>query len=84
MTVSLASVVIWLIIGHIAGWSAGEVTRGVGFGTVGNIIVGIIGAVVGALVLGALGVDPGGFVGEVIQAFLGALVFLALVSIIRN
>lgn len=84
MTVTLSSIVVWLLIGLIAGWLAGEVTRGVGYGTVGNIIVGIIGAVVGGLVLGALGVDPGGFVGEVVQAFIGALVFLALLSVIRT
>jgi len=71
MEITLASIVIWILIGLIAGWLAGEVTRSVGFGTWGNIVVGIIGAIVG--------VDPGGFVGEVVQAFIGALVFLAAV-----
>ena len=84
MTISLSSVIIWLLIGLIAGWLAGEVTRGVGFGTIGNIIIGIVGAVLGGVLLGAVGIDPGGFVGEVLQAFIGALVLLALVSVVRR
>ena len=84
MNVGLSTIVVWLLIGLIAGWLAGEVTKGSGFGTVGNIVIGIIGAVVGGFVLGALGIDAGGFVGEVIQAFIGALVFLAVASLINS
>jgi uncharacterized membrane protein YeaQ/YmgE (transglycosylase-associated protein family) len=84
MTITLASIVIWLLVGLIAGWLAGEVTRGAGFGLWGNIVIGIVGAILGGIILGALGVDPGGFVGEVIQAFIGALVLLALISAVRQ
>lgn len=81
---TLTSLVIWLLIGLVAGWIAGEVMKGDGFGLVGNIIVGIIGAIVGGFLLSAIGLDPGGFVGEVIQAFLGALAFLAIVAVVRG
>lgn len=84
MTITLQALVIWLLIGLIAGWLAGEVTKGSGFGLWGNIVIGIVGAILGGLLLGALGVDPGGFVGEVLQAFIGALVLLALISAVRQ
>jgi uncharacterized membrane protein YeaQ/YmgE (transglycosylase-associated protein family) len=84
MSVTLGPIVIWLLIGLIAGWLAGEIMSGHGFGTIGNIIVGIVGAVVGGLVLGALGVVAGGFIGEVVQALIGALVFLFIVRLIRR
>ena len=84
MTLSLASLVIWLLIGFIAGWIAGELTKGSGFGLWGNIVIGIVGAILGGILLSALGVDPGGFLGEVVQAVIGALVLLAIVSIVRQ
>lgn len=80
MEITLTSLVIWALIGLIAGWLAGELTRGRGFGVVGNIIIGIVGAILGGILLGFLGIDPGGFVGEVIQALIGALVLIALLS----
>ena len=84
MTLSLGSPVIWLLVGLIAGWLAGELTKGSGFGLWGNIVIGIIGAVLGGILLSALGVDPGGFLGEVVQAVIGALVLLALISVVRQ
>ncbi len=84
MTLSLGSLVIWLLVGLIAGWLAGELTKGSGFGLWGNIVIGIIGAVLGGILLSALGVDPGGFLGEVVQAVIGALVLLALISVVRQ
>lgn len=84
MDVSLTSLVIWLLVGLVAGWLAGEIWRGRGYGAWGNILLGIVGAIVGGLLLGALGVDPGGFLGEVVQALIGALVVLALAGVLRE
>lgn len=84
MEIQLGTLVIWLLIGLIAGWLAGELTKGSGFGLIGNIIIGVIGAVLGGIVLGLIGIDPGGFVGEVVQAVIGALFLLALISIVRG
>jgi uncharacterized membrane protein YeaQ/YmgE (transglycosylase-associated protein family) len=84
MDITLTSLVVWALIGLIAGWLAGEITKGRGFGVVGNIVIGIVGAILGGILLGLIGVDPGGFVGEVIQALIGALVLLAILGAVRR
>src|SRR5690606_42150430 len=79
------SILVWLVVGLIAGWLAGEVTRGTGFGLVGNIIVGIVGAVLGGILLSALGVSvSGGILIQILVAFLGALILLAIVNLVRR
>ena len=83
--ISLSTLIIWALIGLIAGWLAGEITKGSGFGLIGNIVIGIVGAILGGVLLESiLGVDPGGFLGEVVQALIGALVLLALLSLVRR
>ena len=74
-----------LIIGAIAGWLAGQIRRGYGFGLIGNIIVGIVGAFAGNWIFNALGVSLGaGVVGTVITAVIGALVVLFLIGLIKR
>jgi uncharacterized membrane protein YeaQ/YmgE (transglycosylase-associated protein family) len=77
---------IWfLIIGAIAGWLAGLLMKGGGFGLLGDIIVGIIGAVLGGWLFGVLGISAGGgLVGSLIVAFIGAVVLLFLVRLIKR
>lgn len=77
---------IWfLIIGAIAGWLAGLLMKGGGFGLLGDIIVGIIGAFLGGWLFGVLGIHiGGGLVGSLIVAFLGAVVLLFLVRLIKR
>jgi uncharacterized membrane protein YeaQ/YmgE (transglycosylase-associated protein family) len=77
-------ILIWLVIGAVAGWLAGQVMRGGGFGLLGNIIVGIIGAVLGGLIFGALGITFGGILGSLLGAFLGACILLFLISLVRR
>jgi uncharacterized membrane protein YeaQ/YmgE (transglycosylase-associated protein family) len=85
MNMSTESLVIILVIGGIAGWLAGLVVRGFGFGIVGNIVIGIVGAFVGAWLLPRLGVAiGGGNIGAIFNAFIGALVVLGLVGLIRR
>jgi uncharacterized membrane protein YeaQ/YmgE (transglycosylase-associated protein family) len=74
----------WLIIGLIAGWLAGEVMRGHGFGLVGNIIVGIVGAVLGGLLFGLLGFESTSAFGSLVTAFIGSVVLLLLVGMVRR
>lgn len=83
MTVQTLLVI--LLVGGIAGWLAGLVMRR-GLGLVGNIIVGIIGAFVGGWLLGVLGVSLGidGIVGSIVQAFIGAVVLLAVIGVIKK
>lgn len=83
MTIEL--LVIWLVIGAIAGWLAGQVMSGGGFGLVGDVIVGIIGAVVAGLLLPRLGIYiGGGLLGAIINAFIGACAVLFALRLIKR
>lgn len=77
---------IWfLLIGAVAGWLAGLAMKGRGFGVLGNIIVGVVGAILGGYLFGLLGVSSGGGVlGSLITAFVGAVVLLFLVGLIKR
>src|SRR5205807_7416229 len=66
---SLTGLIWFLLIGLIAGWLAGRVMRGGGFGVVGDMIVGIIGALLGGWLFGVLGIATGGLIGAIITAF---------------
>jgi uncharacterized membrane protein YeaQ/YmgE (transglycosylase-associated protein family) len=78
----------WIIVGLIAGWLAGELMRGSGFGLLGNIIVGIIGALLGGFLATALFNIPDPISGlditTIIVAFLGSVVLLALLRLLRG
>jgi len=74
-----------LIIGAISGWLAGNIRRGYGFGLLGNIIVGILGAFIGNLISRETGLFLGaGLLGTIITAVLGALVLLFLIGLVRR
>ena len=75
----LTGLVIFLAIGAVAGWLAGMLMKGGGFGLLGNIVVGIIGAVVGGFVFGLLGIAAGGLVGSIITATAGAVLLVYVV-----
>ena len=78
-------ILIVLVIGAIAGWLAGLIVRGAGFGLIGDIIVGIIGAVIGGWLFGTLGIWPGGgLIGSLIVAFVGAIILLYIIRLIRR
>lgn len=78
------SIVAWLVIGAIAGWLAGMLVKGYGFGLVGNIIVGIVGAGVAGLLAPRLGLYTESFGGNIIAATLGALLLLLIIGLIRR
>jgi len=80
----MTGLVIFLAIGAVAGWLAGTLMKGGGFGLLGNIVVGIIGAVVGGFVFGLLGISAGGLIGSTITATAGAVLLLFVVSIIKK
>ena len=78
-------IIVWLIIGALAGWLAGKLVKGGGFGLIGNIVVGIVGAVLGGWLSGVLGISIGsGFIASVITAVVGAVILLAIVSAIKR
>ncbi len=74
-----------LVVGAIAGWLAGQIVRGFGFGLIANIGVGIIGALIGNWMLPRLGIHAGaGMIGAIATATLGAIVLLLVVGVLRR
>jgi uncharacterized membrane protein YeaQ/YmgE (transglycosylase-associated protein family) len=83
--IGVESIIIMIIVGAIAGWLAGKIVRGAGFGLFGDIVIGIVGAVIGVWLLTRLGIIPfRGFVGSIINATIGAVVLLFIVGLIRR
>lgn len=80
----LFGLLIFLIIGGIAGWLAGNIMRGGGFGIVANIVIGIIGSFIGGLLLGVLGFAAWGFFARIISATIGAVVLLWIVDKVKS
>jgi uncharacterized membrane protein YeaQ/YmgE (transglycosylase-associated protein family) len=71
----------FLIIGIVAGWLAGKIMRGGGFGLVGDLVVGVIGAFVGGFLANLLGLHAYGLVGAIVTATVGAVALLAVIRI---
>ena len=79
------SLIIFLIIGAIAGWLAGLIVKGYGFGLLGNIVVGIVGAFIAGLIFPRLGISFGsGILDSIIWATLGAVILLFLLRLVRS
>jgi uncharacterized membrane protein YeaQ/YmgE (transglycosylase-associated protein family) len=79
------SLLIFLIVGAIAGWLAGLLVKGYGFGLVGNIVIGIIGAFVAGYLLPAIGISIGdGFIASIIHATIGAVILLIVLGVLRR
>jgi uncharacterized membrane protein YeaQ/YmgE (transglycosylase-associated protein family) len=74
----------FLIIGLVAGFLAAKLIRGGGFGLVANLLVGVIGAILGGWLFGELGISVGGHFGSLITAFVGAVILLILVALIKK
>lgn len=75
----------FLLVGLIAGWLAGQVMKGGGYGLVGDMIVGVIGALLGGWLFGRLGIGVGyGLIGSIIVAFIGALILIFLLRLLRR
>jgi len=86
MNIDPTALVIWLIIGAIAGWLAGQIMKGGGFGLVGDIIVGIVGAFIAGALFPRLGFTLGGnsIVGAIIAAAIGSCILLFLLRLVRR
>jgi uncharacterized membrane protein YeaQ/YmgE (transglycosylase-associated protein family) len=78
--IEVNSLIGWVIIGLIAGWLTGKVTRGAGYGCLGDVVLGMVGAVIGGWIFDKLGIWGGGFLFSLAAAVVGAVV---LVSIAR-
>ncbi len=81
----LEALIIWIVIGAIAGWLAGQIVKGYGFGLVGNIIVGIVGALIAGWLLPMIGfVLVGGYLAAIINAVIGAVILLVVIGFIKK
>ena len=80
MSLDPGGLLAWLIVGLVAGFLAGQVMKGSGYGIVGDIVMGVIGAFVGGFLASALGLTGSmGLIGSIIVAFIGAVVLIALI-----
>ncbi len=81
----IESLIVWLIVGGVAGWLAGLIVKGYGFGIIGNIIVGIVGAFIAGWLLPRLGiVIGGGIIASIINAVIGAVILLVIIGFFRR
>jgi uncharacterized membrane protein YeaQ/YmgE (transglycosylase-associated protein family) len=74
----------FLLVGLIAGWLASNLMKGRGFGFVGDMVVGVIGAVIGGHLFGRLGMAGGGLLGSIIVATIGAVILIVILRLIRR
>ena len=77
------TIIIWLIVGAIAGWLAGQIMTGFGFGLVGNIVLGIVGAIVAGWLFPRFW-PMGGIPGAIIHAAVGAIIVLFVIGLIKR
>ena len=80
------SIIAWLIVGAVAGWLASKVVRGGGFGLIGDIVIGIVGAVIAGWLLPFLGVNLGFglIINAIIESFIGAVILLVMLRLISG
>ena len=85
MQLSNESILVILFVGLVAGWLAGKIVRGTGFGIIGDILVGIAGALIASLLFPKLGIHLGsGIVSAIIYSAIGAVILLLMVRLVRT
>jgi len=83
--VTVESILVFLVVGAVAGWLAGQIVKGHGFGLVGNIVVGIVGAFIAGWLLPTIGLSiGGGIIAAIINALIGAVILLVLIGLIKR
>jgi uncharacterized membrane protein YeaQ/YmgE (transglycosylase-associated protein family) len=74
----------FVLIGLVAGWLAGVLVKGGGFGILGDIVVGVLGAVIGGFLFGAVGLGGRGMLGEILVATIGAILLIFVLRLIKR
>jgi len=77
-------IIYWLVVGLIAGWAAGKIMKGGGYGTIMDIILGIVGGMVGGWIVGFVGIHAGGMISEILVAILGAVILIWITRLIKK
>lgn len=75
---------VWIISGVIAGWLAGLIVRGKGFGLLGDLVIGLLGGLIGGWLFGVLGIAATSWVGEIVSAVIGGVVLVVIVRTLRR
>ncbi|HMN61268.1 MAG TPA: GlsB/YeaQ/YmgE family stress response membrane protein [Anaerolinea sp.] len=75
---------VWIISGVIAGWLAGLIVKGKGFGLIGDLVVGLVGGLIGGWLAGLVGIQATNWLGNILVAALGGVVLVAIVRLIRR
>ena len=79
------SLIVWLVVGGVAGWLAGMVVKGGGYGLIGDIVVGILGGLIAGWLLPQVGIVIGsGIIAAIIDAFIGAVILLLVLRLVRR
>ena len=78
------NILIWIISGVVAGWIAGLLVRGRGFGLIGDLIVGLVGGLIGGWLAGLLGIQASSLIAQVLVAALGGVVLVAIIRMVRR
>jgi len=81
---STEHLLLFLVIGVVAGFLAGKIMRGAGYGLVGDLIVGVIGSFIGVWVFGLLGIAAGGILGLLVASVVGALLLLFVIRLVKK
>ena len=81
---AIESILAFIVIGAVAGWLAGKLMKGGGYGLFGNIVVGVLGAFIGNLIFNAFNIHAGGIIGSIVIATVGAGILLFVVGLIKK
>jgi len=85
MSLSTESLLVILLVGIVAGWLAGKIVRGSGFGLLGDLVIGVVGAFIASLLFPRLGIHLGtGIISEIVFSALGAIILLLIVGLFRR
>jgi uncharacterized membrane protein YeaQ/YmgE (transglycosylase-associated protein family) len=74
----------WIVVGLIAGWGAGKIMKGGGYGVIADILLGVVGGVVGGWAIGQLGFGDGGLISSILVAILGAVILIWITRLIKK
>jgi len=74
----------WIVVWLIAGWLAGQVMKGGGYGVLADIVLGILGGIFGGWLFGKLGIGAGGTIGSIVVAFVGAVILVGITRLLKR
>ena len=81
----MEGIIVWLVVGAVAGWLAGVLVKGGGFGLIGDIVVGIVGGLIAGWLFPTLGIHLGsGIVEQIIESAIGAIILLVIIRLIKR